>query len=253
MSTEAPDAGESNIDWHAVIEASLVVIAAASLQISTGFGFSLLAVPVFLTLFSVHVGIQINLVLSLVISLLMARHTRREVDGPLFRHLALGSVLGLPLGIAAFFALPARGIKLTLALAILAVTAVLMTRAKVRRTPLRDAAVGVLSGFFGTSVGVPGPPLLAYLAGAAEEKSLVRGTTLAFYLVVYGAAIVLEAITVGISSRVLVLAGLLLPALAAGVGLGQTVFRRLTPASFRLLQYCILVGTGCYLLYTVLV
>jgi uncharacterized membrane protein YfcA len=174
--------------------------------------------------------------------------------GAATRHgeLVWGSLLGLPLGILAFLSLSIRDIKLGLALAILAVTAMLTTRVRIVRTAMRDRAVGFLTGFFGTSVGVPGPPLLAYMTGTAAAKALVRSTTLAFYLVVYGAAILLQAVTLGIGRHLLSLSGLMLPALGIGVLFGQKVFTHLTPAGFRILQYGILMGTGGYLLVSVL-
>lgn len=238
------------IDWLSIVEASFVVMAAAALQISTGFGFSLVAVPVLLTLLPARVGIQVNILLSLVISLVMLTRTHTELEKPLLRHLVLGSIFGLPLGILAFLSLSIRDIKLGLALAILAVTVILMTRVRFVRTASRDRVVGFLAGFFGTSVGVPGPPLLAYMAGAAEAKALVRSTSLTFYLVVYGAAFLLQAFTVGIGGHLLSLSAVMLPAVAIGMALGQKVFAHLTPVAFRLLQYGILIGTGCYLLFS---
>ncbi len=208
--------------------------------------------PVLLTLFPTREAIQMNILLSLVISLVMLVKTRTAVERPLLRGLVLGSILGLPLGILAFVSLSARDIKLGLGFAILAVALPLLFRVRIARSPGRDLGAGFLSGFFGTSVGVPGPPLLAYMTGAGEGKAVVRSTTLAFYLVVYGAAIVLQMLTVGAAPHLLLRSVFLLPALAVGAVLGQKLFGRLSPAAFRALQLCILIGTGGYLLWAVL-
>ena len=225
---------------------------ATALQISNGFGFSLLVVPALLTLFPKRDALELNIVLSLVISLVMLAQTHTDVDRPLLRHLVVGSVLGLPLGILAFLSLSVRDIKIGLAVAILAAAVPLLSRVRVSRTRVRDLGVGFLSGFLGTSVGVPGPPLLAYMTGTGEQKALVRSTTLAFYLVVYGVAIGLQVLTAGAAPHLVALSALMLPGLAAGVALGQKIFGQLSPAAFRVLQLGILTATGAYLLFTVL-
>src|SRR5699024_11358201 len=80
----------------------LLILVSSVLQTSTGFGFSILATPFLILMFDVREAIQINLLLSLVISLDLVAKIRHDVNWEYFRRLAAGSVIGLPVGIGIF-------------------------------------------------------------------------------------------------------------------------------------------------------
>lgn len=227
-----------------------IVLVAAFLQTSTGFGFSLISVPFLITMFVPRDAIQVSLILSLAISLVMLRSTTDEVDTALLRRWIWSALAGLPIGIVLFLVLPLLWLKLVL-IALVGVAMVFLTlRLRLRRTPRRDALSGFASGALTASVGLPGPPLLVYTSSVDLEKSVIRSTTLTFYTVVYGFGIVSQLVTQGISVSVLIAAGLLLAPLLLGVGAGRIVFPFLSQRIFKWLLYAILLGTELYLLAT---
>ena len=92
---------------HLVI-ANIIVVIAALLQACTGFGFSVLATPFLLLVYPVAEAIQINITLSILISVVMLPKVMGDIDRPLFKRLVLGSMIGAPLGITVYlFANPA--------------------------------------------------------------------------------------------------------------------------------------------------
>src|SRR5699024_6348354 len=117
----------------------------------------------------------------------------------------------------------------------------------IKRTSKRDYLTGRLSGLLPTSIGVPGPPLLLYFSGAKMDVVTLRSTTLAYYLFVYAASLMMQITFGGTSKQVWTDAMLALPALFAGVLLGQWLFKHISQAVFLLITYLILIGTGIYL------
>ena len=76
-----------------IIQFIAIILGASVLQTSTGFGFSILATPFLLVLFSVTDAIQINLILSLVISGALIFKIRSDIDTAVLKRLIAGSVV----------------------------------------------------------------------------------------------------------------------------------------------------------------
>ena len=201
-----------------------VVLVAAFLQSSTGFGFSQVSVPVMITLFAPRDAVQITLILSLAISLVMLRSTNAEVDSTLLKRWIWSALAGLPVGILLFHFLPVLWIKLVLVASLGVAMLFLSFRMRLARTARRDALSGFLSGALTSSVGLPGPPLLVYTSSVNMEKSTVRSTTLTFHTVVYGFGIISQVVTQGISASTLVTTAALLAPLLLGIGAGHVIF-----------------------------
>ncbi len=154
---------------------AVIIFVASILQTSTGFGFSILATPFLLLLFQPNEAIQINLILSLVISAALIARIRKDIDYGILKRLVMGSAVGLPLGIVIFSFIDIRYLKLGVSLIILALTVMLMLKFRIRQSHGRDLAVGGLSGSLTTSIGMPGPPLLLYFSGTDTQKAKLRG------------------------------------------------------------------------------
>ena len=85
--------------WAGLAATSFV---AALLQATNGFGFAVLAVPFFLLFAPADQAIQLIIILSLAISLVMIPRLRDAIEPRLLLRLAIGSAIGLPLGLVAF-------------------------------------------------------------------------------------------------------------------------------------------------------
>src|SRR5699024_10861640 len=140
----------------------LIILIASIIQTSTGFGFSILATPFLLLLFAPNEAIQINLVLSLLISLTLFSKIKQDVNNTIVLRFIIGSSLGLILGIVIFLLLDVGTFKLTVSIIILVLTLLLVLRFRIKQHPKRDILVGTISGTLTTSIGMPGPPLLLY-------------------------------------------------------------------------------------------
>ncbi|GGF18545.1 UPF0721 transmembrane protein [Halobacillus andaensis] len=227
----------------------IVIIAIASiLQTSTGFGFSILATPFLLLLFEPKEAIQINLILSLVISMVLIRKIYHDVDFGIVKRFAMGSAVGLPLGMFVFLGLDIVRLKLVVSVIILVLTILLILKFRMDQTMGRDLGVGGISGILTTSIGMPGPPLLLYFSGTDTKKETLRATTLAFYLFIYLASLLIQVFAAGTNPKIWVSSGLALPLVFGGMYAGQRLFHWVSPQLFRVFTYLILLFTGIYLL-----
>lgn len=226
----------------------LIILVASTLQASTGFGFSILATPFLLLLFQPAEAIQMNLLLSFIISVVLYTKIKQDIHLGMLKRLLIGSVIGLPFGMFLFLLLELSKLKLGISLIILSLTIMLIFNVRIKQTKWRDFIVGSLSGLLTTSIGMPGPPLLLYFAGAEAQKALVRGTTLAFYLVIYFLSVIIQVIFASTTKMTWVATGLALPLLLLGMVLGQLLFKRVSERHFQIGLYVLLLFTGVYLL-----
>lgn len=225
-----------------------IILVASILQTSTGFGFSILATPFLLLLFKPMEAIQINLILSLVISLALIIKIKKDIDYGILKRFIIGSTSGLPIGIMLFLVLDLKNLMLGISLIILVLTLLLILKFRITQTRRKDIVVGGLSGMLTSSIGMPGPPLLLYFSGTDTEKSKLRGTTLAFYLFIYLMSLIIQIIFTGTNKTIWISSMYALPVVFIGLFLGQILFKSISQNFFRIFTYIILLFTGIYML-----
>lgn len=225
-----------------------IIVVASVLQTSTGFGFSILATPFLLLLFEPADAIQINLVLSLIISITLLSSIKKDIDLGVMKRFIIGSSVGLPVGIIIFLLFNIQNLKLLISLVILILTVLLIMQYRIRNSKRRDIIVGWFSGSMTTSIGMPGPPLLLYFSGTDTQKAKLRGTTLAFYLYIYFVSLITQIVFAGTSQTVWISSALAIPLVLIGLLFGQKLFELISQKTFRVFTYLILIFTGIYLL-----
>lgn len=230
-----------------------IILVASVLQTSTGFGFSIMATPLLLMLFLPHEAIQINIILSLVISLSLILKIKQDIDFILLKRFILGSIVGVPFGILIFISINMDAFKLGVSVLILLLTMLLIFNFRIRPTPFRDFIIGGFSGLLTTSIGMPGPPLLLYFAGTDAEKGKLRATTLAFYLFIYFISLMSQIVFAGTNKIIWVSSLYAVPIVFLGLFAGQMMFKWFNQRLFRIFMYILLSCTGLYLLFKSLI
>ncbi len=229
-----------------------IALFAALLQAATGFGFSLMATPLFLLVYEPETAIQLNIVLGAAISLVMLPYAIRDADAMLLRRLLVGALAGAPVGLVIYLYGNAGLLKGLVATVALALALLLAVKMRFTRTSARDYGIGAASGLLATSIGVPGPPLMLYFSGTVIAKESARATTLTFFLFVYTAVFAMQVAGDGLADGVGSAALICLPLTLVGVVIGQSVFRFISQQIFVILIWLLLVATGLYLLRTTL-
>jgi uncharacterized membrane protein YfcA len=226
-----------------------IILVASILQTSTGFGFSIMATPFLLMLFLPNEAIQINIILSLIISMSLVWRIRKDIDLQILKRFILGSIAGVPLGIFIFINIDnINTLKLGVSIILLILTLLLIFNFKVKPTLIKDFIVGGLSGALTTSIGMPGPPLLLYFTGTDTKKGTLRATTLVFYLFIYFISLITQMIFTGTNKVIWTSSLYAIPIVILGLFLGQIIFKWINQRIFTVLTYILLLFTGMYLL-----
>jgi uncharacterized membrane protein YfcA len=245
------------LDWAGLAVTTLV---AALLYSITGFGFAVLATPLFLVFLESAQAIQLVIIISTALSIAVVPGLRRAIAPWLLLRLALGCLAGLPLGLVAFRLADPVLVRATVGATILGFAALMMVlrrRAGERPGMLamsagRDLAAGAVSGIATALVGMAGPPALIYLLLARAEARTVRATLLAFFALSYGATLLSHTATIGIPVATWLAAGILIPFAFLGGFAGRPLGDRLGAKAFAMLAIALLAIAGCYTLGTAL-
>ncbi|SAL87495.1 Sulfite exporter TauE/SafE [Caballeronia arvi] len=232
------------------LSTALVVLLASCLHSATGFGFSILAVPLLLLLHSPMTAVQINLILAVILSVVMIPRVKADVDFTLLKRLVVSGAIGVPVGMALILYVQPVQLKLAIALLTLAFLIALLVQVRFQRNDSRDAVCGAIAGAFTSAVGMGGVPLLVYFAGVNLPKAVVRATVLAFFVFAYGLALVMQLWNALGIAHVVWFSLSLVPMALLGVACGNWLFSRISQRVFRALIYLILAGNSSFLLWS---
>jgi uncharacterized membrane protein YfcA len=210
-----------------------VIMLAAFAQSVSGFGFSLVAVP----LLAMGVGPQPAVVAATIVSMCLNGVTayahRRHVDVPASRRLLLSLLLGLPLGLLALRLLPDGALVAVIALVTLGCTVVVWRGWQISPAGWTVRGAGLLSGLLTTATATNGPPLVAALQAMRLEPRSFRATLALLFVMVSPIAVVGFALTGLLTPRAALVAGIGLPAALLGGWLGNRLFSRFDATAFR--------------------
>ena len=243
-----------------------VAFFAATVQAATGFGFAIMAVPFFLLIMGSLTAIQVTAVVNFVISLVLMR---RLLDGAPYRlltHLIIGSVIGFPVGLAAYKAADLDSVKIIVGVLITGFALLLIAREwrlshGGSRAPAADdfkpqlfseLGIGFISGVMAVALAMPGPVVVLYLLARHARKQISRSATLLLFGFSYGSVSLVHTVWGGMTGETWLLAVKLTPFVIAGAFLGHYVTRYLSEERFRAVVLLILIASGAYGIWTAL-
>lgn len=187
-------------DW---IILTTAVAAGSAVQAATGFGFAILAAPVFLAVLNSTSAVPILVALHVVQCVVLVPRTSAGVPWSQFRGLGLGALAGCPLGLLLFHAIDVRIMKLAIGGIILCVAALLAwrrfwpipgpdsaaTEAAGQRSGLALGITGALSGALTALLVMPGPPLMVHLLRHPLPPVPARSLSIMFFATCYVAVL----------------------------------------------------------------
>ena len=244
------------MDWTYLI---LATFFASLVQSATGFGFALIAVPFFLIVLNSSDAIQVVIIITLITSMVHWVLIRKETPLNLLRWLFVGCILGFPLGILIYMHLELNALKMLIAVLIILISIhngwQMFSNHRATRLPdprrvkpVALTAVGITSGMMASSMAMPGPPLMLYLASTALDKNQIRATMFAFFTFSYAGALIMQSIFVGVGRQSWEMSALLTPVAIAGLIVGQFLSKRISETYFKALVLIILLLMGSIML-----
>lgn len=231
-------------------ESTLAVVLAATLVASlaqglTGFGFSLIAMPVLLLVLDVQEAVVISTALGTASVALVSLRSWREAAWSSVAWLLAGSFLGMPVGLAVLLLAPDEALRIGVGVAVLAMAAALAAglRIEARGRPV-ELGVGIASGVLRTSSSLAGPPVVSYLQARGFAPVRFRATVSAFFLAGNVVALAAFGASGASSWDALVASALALPVVFLGVGVGERLLRHTDGARFGRIVIVLLVATA---------
>ena len=220
------------------------VFVAAFLQAASGFGFSLIAVPVITVLVSAKSAVVGADVLAFALIVWLAVSQRRHVDQGVFRTATIAACIGVPIGLLTFTRANDRTLAIAIAVVVIALTVILISGFTLRSRTAYVAAAGFVSGVLVSTTGTNGPPLVLALHARDMPAAQFRATLAAAFaiqdLAAIGGFVVTNQFTTTVGA--VVLAGL--PGLAAGSLVGNRVFSAFDQTTFRRFVLGLLLVSG---------
>ena len=223
----------------------VIICIAAVLQSISGFGFSLLAMP----LLSIFVDIQDAVVIATLCGIFTnAVHLRKDfqlVQRSIARRISLSALIGMPLGVVVLSIFSATQMRAIIG-AVIVVLVFLMMRNFILKTENTnvDIVLGAFSGLLATSVSTNGPPLVFLLQSKQLDPWRLRAT-LAYVFTISGCASFIVLMIAGKGSiEAFQYAMLSLPAMYLGTVVGRKARLRVTQEAFKRLMYVLLLATA---------
>ncbi len=219
------------------MSATLVVVGAtllaATAQTVAGFGFALIAVPLFVLVLDVPGAVGTAALLSFVNVVNVARTVRSHAPWDIVRPVLVGSLCGMPLGLALLLGVSSDALRIAVgSVSILMAAAIGLGFTIAAPGRLGAASVGLVSGVLSTSIAINGPPVVLYLQALRTTPEVFRAAISTFFtlngvvtLSLFVGSGVIDGDTVSVSLPAL-------PALLLGNWLGHQILPRFRPVTF---------------------
>jgi len=215
--------------WQVTVIAAVVVVAAA-LQGSIGFGLGMLVAPV-VAVIDPTVLPGIVIIIAIVVTMIVAVRERSSLDLAGAGWALIGRVPGSFAGAWLVSVLPASGLAWLVAIVVLAGVGLSVIGWSPVPTRANLITAGAASGVMGTATSIGGAPMA--LIWQRSEGPRLRGTMAAFFLVGSLISLALLIAFGTITAATLSLAAWLLPAALAGYALSRFTNRLLTRRRLR--------------------
>lgn len=221
-----------------------IVLLGALVQAVSGFGFALVVVPLLAVATDARTAVVAASLASLGLTLTVTARERGHVRWRTAGLLTATAVLGMPVGLLILVLAPERLLTALIALVVLGCALMVWSGARIRTGTRAVGAVGVLAGVLTMSTGTNGPPLVAAFHSFGYDPRTLRATLAATFTgsgVIGVTGFVATGQVDAVSVRITAVG---LPAVALGWWLGNRLFARVSPATFRRIALAGLVASA---------
>jgi uncharacterized membrane protein YfcA len=225
---------------------SVALFISALVQVSSGFGFALLAMPLVILLVGIDRAAPLVAVTGLLVSATSTLRLRRHINWPELLRMGMAALVGIPLGFWLSAHIPAGIVRTILGCVIMAYAAYTLLQPHGLPVPRPRWAfsAGLFAGMLGAAYNIPGPPLVVYGTVRQWSREAFRSTLQTFF-VVNGILVVSGHIILGHFDRTTTLLVLLaLPALVAGNLAGMALDRYTDASRFQQIIKGLILLTG---------
>jgi uncharacterized protein len=245
MSAWLPDA-----PWYVLTLVPLVILTAYIVFGATGFGSSIISVPVLAHWVPLTFAVPLVTILDCAATINASFRQWRRVDFAEFRRMMPSMLVGIGVGTSLLVSLPRGPALLALGVFVVGYGVYLLVGKREWKAvhPLWAWPVGFIGGMFSAVFGTGGPIYMVYLASRINDKTALRATSSLIVTVsVMLRTVVFIATGLLLKLQVLVAAALLLPLMFAGYYLGNRAHHALSRAGVMKAVSVLLVINGAAL------
>lgn len=230
--------------------AALILAATYAVFGLTGFGSTVLALPLLAHFMPLKFAVPLLMLLDLAAGFTLVARARSGVRKDEMRRLVPFLLAGLVLGVFLLVELPEGPLLAALGIFLLAYAGYGLARrgAELSLAPRWAAPFGLAGGVFAALFGTGGVLVSLYVAGRLKDKSELRATVAAAVLVNSATRLVLFGAVGLLTADVLLSALWLLPSLVIGLFVGQRLHAIVPAAGVLKLLYVLVVLAGASLL-----
>lgn len=224
------------------------VLFAALMRAFSGFGFALMAVPVFSLFLAPGDAVVLSALLTLVVSALTYKAWLGKFPTELMPPMVAGSVVGTAIGVYFLSNLSAEQFQLWIGLSVVA-ACLLLARFKPRDSagsPVLAGVTGVGSGLMNGAFAIPGPPVIVYVMATIHEPVKSRAFLMAFFIVSNSISMAMFSVAGLVTVTPFYLLLVAFPVMMLGDRLGAWLFLRVGGQAYRpvALVVCLTVGVA---------
>lgn len=226
----------------------LTITMASFTQAVTGFGFSILAIPLLAIFMPVVDAIVIATISSFFLTAVVALRERHRINSSILLKVSVLSALGMPLGIVVLREIDERWIVIAIVCFVLVSTFASFGKRIVipERIPV-NGFLGFVSGSMLTSTGLNGPPIVLLVHRVETEAGRARALMQALFALQDFIAIIIFSISGMVSTESITMTSRGLVGLVLGWLVGNWLFHRIPGAVSRRIAVTALVLVSAYL------
>jgi len=207
-----------------------------------GFGTAMVFIPVASLFLHPVAAITAMVVMDVFGPMPLLKRAWRDADRPELLVLALGGVIGIPLGTIALTSLDPVVFRWAVSLICFVLLALLASGWRYNGKPGRGLVfgLGLIAGFMGGLAGLPGPFVILFYLSGRRAISVIRGVSMLFLFSTDIIVVSTFALRGLLSVDFLMLGLVCSVPLAAGAMLGQRLFNPEKAALFRMVAYTLI-------------
>jgi uncharacterized membrane protein YfcA len=245
-----------NADWQhlspwLLVVAPIVIVFAYTIFGISGFGSTIIAVPLLAHFLPVAFLVPMMVLLDLAAALLVGTAGREHVSREEMKNILPFMFVGIVVGVTVLVKVPEDWLRAALGVFALTVGAWSIANPALVKTISKwwKVPVGIAGGSIATVFGAGGPIYAAYLSGRLKDKSEIRATMSALISIsAFTRSVVYALSGLLLHSTILIGALILAPLAWAGLKLGSHIHVGLTQEQMRRVIGVLLVLTGLSLL-----
>lgn len=231
--------------------AGIILFLSFVINAFAGFGGGIVAVPLLALLFPLRVLSPLVNLFGFTSNLILIKTFYKSINYVLLIPLVIGNLIGSIIGI--HFLLTTQNTLLLKVLGVvILISSVILYAADKRFTVKPNNVIGFIIGFISGLLSalfsVGGPPLILYLTRIIKDKTQLRNTSLAFFLINGVMQVILIFMNNLATHYVLILFLIFLPVLLLGSWIGHKIHFKVTDVFFRRSVFAILIISGLVLL-----